>query len=304
MGGASLGENGVARAKAFCNIFILWVILWGTTMVYASSFEDQGMVEGFGLGYALTAMPHSLDAANKNPALLSTIEHPSIGLTDANTFDSSASLVAFSAAKPMSFGTVGLFIPIRTVSDIPETKEEGSKGVQVGTLTDREADIKVGLSRDIGKNATFGVASAYHSHMLYNESASGYSVDVGGTYSGSFWRIGASITDLVNDLLWSTGKSEKSPLLKHAGLSVDLSKNAKISMDGDYNKSHVNVNLGINWKPSEYMDVVMGLKDALQQDRNLRIGINLRLLGAKFSYAMSDSIELGVTHKAGVVIEL
>ncbi len=299
-----MGDNGVTKGNILCGIAFSIVFLFvGANSVFAAAYEDQIMVEGFGLGYALTAMPQSLDAGYKNPALLSTIPHTLAGVTYSDSHDSQYSLFAFSAAKSTSIGTFGLYIPFRTISSIPITVEDGNQGAQIGSFSDSESEVKISFSHYLQPNFSLGIASAYKSHYLYNESASGYGLDVGGSYSGTFWRFGASVTDLVNDLIWTTGRNEKVKSKKHAGLSIDLPQHTKLAIDGDYGDSRVRGNLGLSWKPSPSLDVLLGIKD-FTNDKNIRLGINLRLMGAMFSYAMSATGPLGVTHKVGVVVEL
>lgn len=283
-------------------VLVVCVVVFAARL-YANSFQDDAMVEGFGLGYAVTARVESLDAMYKNPATIAFLSRSSSSFHYANAPDTMSALYAFSIAAPTAFGSFGLSVPCRIVSDIPETIEEGNRGTQIGTFSDTEAVAKVTYAIHLMPKLAVGLSSAYHHHALFNESSSGFSVDVGGAYVNEWWTLGASITNVVGETTWSTGRKETAIQSKHLGVSVQLLESTSLAVDGDYTSGKTGYNVGLDWKPSTYLNVLVGVKD-ITSEKNVRLGLNLHVMGAVIHYAMSVNGALGMMHKAGITVEL
>lgn len=285
-------------------LLILCVFAWLLiNQIQANSFDDDAMVEGFAMGSATTAISDSLDSLYKNPAMSGFINRAKVTLHYSKNPSTETSVYAFSGVRPTRMGTFGFSIPVRTVSDIPETIEEGNRGEQIGFFSDTQTSIKMSFATKFLSRFSLGVSSTYHMQTLYSESSTGYSFDVGGAYSGQRLAIGASVSDLVHQSTWSTGRKEKNSSSKHAGISFAVLDNTKIAVDGDFKEGKARCNIGLDWKPSEHLDVLIGIKD-LTSEKDVRLGLNLNLLGMALNYAMSVTGPLGIVHKAGITLQL
>ena len=121
--------------------------------IFAYSFEDSTLVDGFSKGFAITADNNSLETAQKNPAAITYLEENQFSSTYTSYFDDMYQTYNMAYGMPIKNNYfIGFQLPSRIISDIKRTEaDENNKGTQIGTYQDTTIESMVSLGINMTK---------------------------------------------------------------------------------------------------------------------------------------------------------
>lgn len=194
--------------KKFLIILNIVLITTCLSVIHAQSVNKVGTsaaqilkigvgARAIGMGGAFATENNDINAIYWNPAGISKIENREAEFNHINwIMDVNYDFAAFAANLP-DFGTIGVFtsvlsmedMAVRTVANPEGTGEFFSSGSIVAGLS---------YARNLTDNFAIGVNAKYINEHIWNESATGFAVDIGTVYTIPIlneFRLGASISN-------------------------------------------------------------------------------------------------------------
>jgi len=211
-------------------ILILYLLLLASLLNAGTAIDclaEGTGVRALGLGGAFSAMPGSPAAPAYNPGALGEVKNTEAMSSSFQYFDSDVSRFALDVAYPMA-GSVWAFNFIQEgVTDIPLTRDDGNNQPEAyGSFNSQSRCLNVSLAQELVPHKSYwGASLKYFTAELYQETASGWGLDVG------IWQ---QLTPSVNvalsaknilpvQLAWSTGHTDEIPLTVIAGIAYQAS---------------------------------------------------------------------------------
>lgn len=283
---------------------IILVIVVMCVSAVANTFESITTVESAGKGFATTASFEGVESLSKNPAGIIGSYSPTV-YSNYTSYFGLYQAASFGYSMGLSEGRqFSIQLPMLTVDDIPKTIDQHGEAVQVGSFSDRQMGVSIGMATPVYKNKLFvGTSLHYLTHVIDDQEASSMTVDFGTIYKHSWFQLGASITNItIKEFQWETDSNESLPLTISAGAVVRLNYTTWYADMSVYDKT-TQVNLGGEWNVTERLDVYAGLFDGTNT-KQLTLGTTLHLERLDVLYASLPYEELGLVHKLGVAIQL
>lgn len=202
-----------------------WAGLYGddTNSGQPGAFLRLGYsARALGMGGAFTSIADDGSALLWNPAGLSQLKN--IELTGMYSILSLGRQQNYaSVSLPVSnIGTFGIGFIQYGVYDIDKRDEDGNP---IGTFSDNEMAIIVGLGRTFHNFISYGASFSYLMHTIDESKANGIGFDVGVIAHDIFdmVNIGMSIKSLSSNLKWdNTGTKEEIPYVMKTGASIKV----------------------------------------------------------------------------------
>lgn len=261
-----------------------------------------------GMGNAFTAISDDANAMYFNPGGLYQIEKYVFGgmysflSMDRNHYQGS---FAFS---PKKIGTISVMFVGFGVSNI---EGRDNLGLPTGKFSDSENAISIGYGKKILSILGVGTNIKYLSHSLKSSKASGVGFDLGlhsripihSTLLQSI-RLGASVTDLGEQLKWNTNSSlsEDIPSTLRYGAGFDLMIKKIGFLLSVEESTTTNESSQFHGGVETWIHDVFSIRTGYDKE-GVSFGASIKFKSSQFDYAYSpDILDEGSTMKCGVQI--
>ncbi len=337
--------SGFQRLLPLATLVFCWTLLHSTDLTATSGkYAGEFMAIGVGgralaLGSASVALANDVTAGYWNPAGLSRLSYPQVGLMHDERFGGLVNYDYGAAAMPLgSNSTLGLGVIRLGVDNIPDTRNAGVDaagnplppdqwenfaGIDPSRITwYNSADWAVYLSYAKKVNGSFGYGANIKFIRRENggASATGVGFDVGALYTIDRLTLGANLQDATSTLVaWSTGTNEFIiPTLKLGGAyDFDLSGSRLTPVaDADVRFENRGASANLSTGPVSY-DFHAGLEFSYQEIAALRVGytdigslsvgagVKLPKINVDYSFSKFDNTDqLGNTHRISILFTL
>ncbi len=290
------------RGGLFGGIVALCLLI-GVNAV-AESLGELGGIQTFSKGFAITADRGGSETLCKNPASLA-LTGPEVTTGYASWFDSSYAVASLSGGMPLDeHFQIGFSLPVKFISDIPETIEENGQAKQLGSFSDIESEASLAVQYTPFEGLHTGVKVDYFIHTLNTDSASGMGFGAGIIYDYQAFTVGASVLNMGNTkMAWKHHAAEV--LLQEVNLGLTYKGDYGVKVLADMTLvGHENnrINLGVEWQIIPEFTVNGGLMD-VSETPLLTLGTALKMQGVTFLYAFAQHPELGSIHKIGITLQ-
>jgi len=307
---------------------------------YAGEFMSIGVGgRALALGSAFVSLADDVTAGYWNPAALSRLSYPQLGLMHDERFAGLVNYDYGAVAMPLGpASTVGVSVIRLGVDNIPDTRNAGIDaagnslppdewqnfaGIDASRITFfNSADWAVyfSYSRKVSEVFSYGANIKFIRRDNGGASATGIGFDVGALAVLDRFTLGVNVQDVTSTLVaWNTGRNEFIvPTLKLGGTySADLfgqrlSPVADVDVRFEGRGSSANLDLG----PASF-DFHGGLEFAYQEIAALRVGytdigsvtvgagVKLPKINLDYSFSKFDTGEqLGNTHRISILFTL
>ena len=271
---------------------------------FSSTFESLTTVQSAGKGFATTASFEGVESLSKNPAGIIGSYSPTVYSTYASYFGLyNVASLGYSMGLPDG-RQFSIQLPVISVDDIPKTINQGGEGVQVGSFSDRQMGLSVGVASPVYKDKLFvGTSLHYVIHTIDEQEATAMTADFGMIFKHPWIQIGASVTNItLKEFQWESDTNESLPLTVSVGSVLNINHTTFYSDISFYDKTS-QVNVGGEWHITERLDVYAGLFDGTNT-KQLTYGTTLHLERLDVRYASLPYEDLGLVHKLGISIQL
>lgn len=285
-----------------------------------------------GMGGAFTATADDITGIYWNPAGLANNYSREAAFNHVTWFaDVNYDYAAF-ASHISGLGTLGTFVTVLSMDDMLVRTEEDPEGT--GELFNAGAlAIGVSFARFLTENFSIGFNAKYINEYIWNESASGFAVDIGTLYKIDVLnelRLAASISNFGSKMkmegrdlteVQQIGSGEGNlintdievdefdlPLLFRIGVAADVVKSEQsrltLAVDAIHPNDHTEyLNTGIEYAWNELLYLRGGYNALFELESEkgytLGVGLNYRLMGAvkiRFDYAYQEFNRLTEVH--------
>lgn len=322
------------RISFFVTLIVLFIVnnvfaQIGTSLTKTGTTAAQFLKIGIGSralgrGGAFVSSANDVSSFYWNPSGLAKIYTREFSFNHIDWFlDIKFDNAAF-AMNVGRLGTIGSFVSVLTMDEMLVRTVERPEGTgeyfKAGGMI-----IGISYARNLTENFAIGFNVKYINEYIWNESATGFALDIGTLYSIPFLnetRIGASISNFGTkmrlsgrDLLVLTGTGPGGaniintehqtdyfdlPLLFRVGIAIDILKTefSKLTLETDAvhpndNTEYLNSGMEYSWNDKIFIRV--GYKSLFERDTEqgltLGFGLNYRLVDLvtlKFDYAYQD----------------
>jgi hypothetical protein len=285
-------------------ILISFLIICNTAVIATpSSLNEIIPIKTFAKGQAVSAERMGIESVYSNPAGLTAIDGITYSASYSSFYENLYSSMGLSIGTKLDENIyLGISAPVKLITDIPETVEVNGVGAQIGSFSDIETAGIITLAMKLNQNINIGMNTSYYYHKIYNETASGLSLDLGVIADYGQISVGASIQNIGNsDLTWSTGLTEKQKQRISIGTMVEISKAITLLGDAVYEKDNIMYNLGGELKFSSNLSIPFGIND-ISGINSLRLGVQLNLEKLSWNYAFCQQEDLGLIHKLSIEV--
>jgi hypothetical protein len=279
---------------------VLCLIIFLSSHIFASSWFDLAFSEHLSLGKAAIAANNNVAAAFLNPSRLSSLNQNYLGSSSSSKFGQDISLYNIYATHHIKNLDIGIHIPIKQISNIPETEaDDDDEGIKIGELSDTQIGLQLSVSTALSHHNSLGFSIKGETQTLASETAQALRLDLGFSHIYESLSLGLSIENLLSQKTWSTGREETMPILYH--ISTDYSLNESISLLSDIELSDETsqLHLGAMTQISQSLSIHTGVADIFNT-KEWGLGLDLDLSGFHIKYAMSSAHVLGASHTLGV----
>jgi hypothetical protein len=316
----------------------------GTLEASSGKYAGEFMAIGVGgrslaLGGAYVALANDVTAGYWNPAGLSRLSYPQLGLMHDERFAGLVNYDYGAAAMPLGpSSTIGLSVIRLGVDNIPDTRNAGVDAEGNPLPPDRwEEFIGIDPSRVVWYNSadwafyfsyakkasgsfSYGANIKFISRDNGGASATGIGFDLGALYTIDRLSLGANLQDATTTLVaWSTGTNEFIiPTLKLGGAyRFEISDVRIIPVaDADVRFENRGASANLSTGPVSF-DFHGGLEFSFREIAALRAGytdigsltfgagVKLPKIDLDYSYSkFDDSDQLGNTHRISILFTL
>ena len=137
---------------------------------------------------------------------------------------------------------------------------------------------------------------------IYNETGTGYGVDVGAIVSLPYVTTGISFQNIYSSKSWTTGIDEDLDQIMNIGLKTQSYNGVSLSSDLTQSIDHTIINVGGSFEVNSMLTLHSGLRD-LTEIGSFRFGADIRIQQLSIHYAFGTHTELDTTHKIGVSVD-
>lgn len=310
------------------------------TATTAAQFLKIGVSpRAIGMGGAFTATSDDVSSMYWNPAGISQNNSRSAYFNHVEWFaDVQLDFAGVTSHIP-SLGTVGMFVTVMTMDEMLVRTIEKPEGTgeyfNAGGLT-----AGISFARNLTDNFSIGFNAKYVTEYIWNESASGFAIDIGTMYRIPVlneFRLAASISNFgtkmklegrdiitLKQVGTETGNFINTnlemdeydlPLVFRVGVAADVVKFEDniftVAIDAVHPNDHYEyVNTGVEYTWNEMLSVRAGYKSLFevdtQQGLTLGLGLNYRLLSTikvQIDYAYQDFGRLTEVHYLGMGVK-
>lgn len=287
--------------------FIVFISSTANAVVMQNYFISKSFGAGItALGEATTAICGDPENIYINPASNGFSEHYQIETTFAQHYNASYAQGSISGVLPL--GNAGVFaaaLPIKLVSDIPLTADQGGEFVKTGAFSNMGVGGYMSYSRAITNSFSAGVSVKLIREKLYNSYASGVGYDLGVLYrlNADFARFSfaVSVLDLGNTgVIWDTPSRhfDYLPMTTRIGAALESDLFAgTLKMAADLASSEVGSSTAVGVQFSIGGIALMGGLNDRNGRSNVSCGMGLDLGMARLNYSLQSDEELGNTAK-------
>lgn len=286
----------------FTQLFICLFCVNFTISIHATS--DIGLVQSYAQGFAITAKYLGLESSLKNPAGI----HNRTDTESIFNLNDSYAMEIYNGFSGVKFkltdtSSVALSMPFTYIEGIDKTAI-GSNGVGYTTDTFNVMGLKprVTYSYDVNNHTQLGISAIYLYDQLDDNTAHGYSFDVGLITTISNFNIGASIQNVLHNLFWSSNHVDRYSLQYNLGISYIILNYLEISSDISIIEETTLKNLGAHVMLTSHLDFYLGCFD-LGETNQFRSGLRVSIDSTKLSYSYGHHVTLGDSHKIGIEID-
>jgi hypothetical protein len=271
--------------------------------MFANSFESISTVESMGKGFATTASFEGIESLSKNPAGIAGSNKTLVQTNYADYFGLYKT-AAFGFSKELSDDRVfSIQVPIISVDDIPKTIDNGGEAVQIGSFSDQQVGVSLGVASYLSESIVVGSSFHFISHQIDDESATGMTLDFGAIMSLNSLQIGASVTNIVlKEFTWAEVTNESLPLTVNLGAVYDVYQ-ATFYSDFSVYDNTLQINGAAEWHITEQLDVYAGIFDGTNTEQ-ITFGTTLHLDRFDMSYSSFPNDDLGTVHKLGLMVQI
>lgn len=308
---------------------------------YAGEFMAIGVGgRSSGLGGASVAIANDVTAGYWNPAALSRIEYPQVGLMHEEHFGSLVNYSYASVAVPYGQDmTFALSIIRLGVDDIPDTRNalvdrngnviydwENGASIDPDLVTyfsDQDWAFYLSFAKKISDNFSYGANLKVIRRDIAEYGATGFGFDIGALYSPfNKFFIGANIQDVTTTLIaWNTGRNELVTPTAKIGMAYALDflagtfspavdfdvrfENRQFASQFNVGAVSFDPHAGLEYNYNNLFAVRFGYSDVKQFTAGA--GINLPKLAIDYSFArfnMSKTERLDDSHRISLILTL
>ena len=290
------------NVKIAFNIAIVLCVMITSVFVPSTSLQaqDLGLVQSYAKGFAITADDIGLEAAMKNPANVLFVEDRKalVNLNESYSMDIYHGFFAVGYQLDPSV-RLSISFPVTQVNNILETQQTAGGAEQIGTFSSTSLQPTITVNKQWNKQLSVGVNAVFLIDNVYNETASGYSVDMGLLYKRARYSLGASLQHLGWAKQWSTGRNEVKPLQLNVGYKLMLNKSIAFLSDISIIENERELNVGTTINMLSALDIYVGIRD-LGNENQYRAGVGFHLMSTNLQYSFGYHSELGNSHKFGL----
>ncbi len=284
---------------------IVSIVLFAPAFMEAASFREFALVNAFAKGLAITADNAGLETLYRNPAGLSGLHELTIASSYTSHLDNLAQISTFAIGLPLGSVKAAFSVPLRFVSDIPETTAVNGRALQTGSFSEIKANAIATLSASPHERIHVGINGNYYYDLIKDKTGSGFGLDAGVLLDLGYVMVGGSAENIGGGAIsWSTGSQDVLSQILHLGLSTAMTPIGRAFADVTSQKDKpLEFNVGADVRLSDALHIEAGIQDA-RVKRFFSTGVRLILDDLKIDYAFSQLGELGSTHKIGIQYEL
>ncbi|RAP26726.1 hypothetical protein DID78_06625 [Candidatus Marinamargulisbacteria bacterium SCGC AG-343-D04] len=285
----------------------VWAIICILFISLSSGYAfvgDTPLVESYSKGYAITAEKSGLEGSNKNPASMDFSAENTFILNMNNAYGMDITHAFFGVGYSMKNKLkIGFTLPISIVNNVAVTQRNGEGSADiVETFNVIQSKSRVTLSYPIASFMRIGTSLSGLYDTLYNESATGYAIDVGALIQIKALSIGVAVQDIGWNKSWSTGLEETKDPIYHVGARFKLLRFLDIKADYTKENDHEITNVGMGIQIMSFLGIHGGIFDMGESNQS-RAGVSFINKGFKLSYAYGLHPYLGESHKVGVSVD-
>ncbi len=272
---------------------MIFLLIAGQPVLGSQLMGDHVSIVSTALGQSDMAIAGGLQSIGQNSAGITTLRRFTIQTQAASAFENAYQTSEVSFGGPISDQmTLALSVPLRYVSNIPQTIEVGGRGVAISNYSDIQVSARLVGATQLTRNLSIGVGLIYARRQLLDTVSTGYDLDAGMIYSRDGFSIGLSAHSLLGHNEYSVGGSWTPMSALTLSGSVDLA-----------DKGSIRTHVGATYTLSQGF-TVMGGANGLGDGMKASLGLGLDLDGMHLNYAMTQHPDLGISHTVGLTLQI
>ncbi|MFC1770708.1 hypothetical protein ACFLZV_02365 [Candidatus Margulisiibacteriota bacterium] len=291
--------------RVLFTIVVLLHIGLHTIFAGPNALKEITAVKSYAKAGATTAARIGLESLYHNPAGLTEIQGFMVSTSYSSFFDNFYSSMGFSLGYKINDQLFfGFGIPVKIISDIPESIDINGMGQQVGTFSDIETCGILSLAYQINENIHFGISSTYQYHSVLKNYSKGFSVDAGLILDYQIVSIGCMAQNITGEKIeWDTGYKEEQEKVYSVGIGLNPVENFNLYANSVFEDKDVIYNCAGEIRLTPLLSIPFGLADVVNR-QDFRIGLELKNGKSSINYVYGQNEFLGTIHKVSLEINI
>ena len=292
--------NKIAAISFIMLLFITSAPAEDGTGGQAGAFLRMGVgARAAGMGNAFTALADDGSAIYWNPAGLGFHTQSQLcGMYSQLTFDRKLNFASLVLINGNS-GTFSLGWLNFGIDNIDGRDQFGEK---LEKFSNNEMAIQAAYSKTFGPILSVGVGFKYLHHTLASHKANGIGFDAGVLVKpAKLLRVGCAVQNYEAQLKWDTDSEhiDMIPMTLRGGVALLPVDNLVVSADMVKTEDTTNLHVGAEY----WLNAIIGIRGGMMaNDFVAGASINLKPLQLDYAYVSESVLDLGATHRLGVVL--